>query len=182
MGYWKSHGLRGSFLETCINASNAVYLEQGLAVVQKIPTSITPVELDNKRGTIKLAYFDQKSTVDYMGNVQGIPVCFDAKETRLNYLPLENIHEHQMRFMQAFSAQDGLAFLIVLFKKFGTIHLLPLETLTEYWNAARAGGRKSIPYTAFEDKYQIHRHGNILVHYLQAVSVYLEEKADTSPH
>jgi recombination protein U len=71
MGYWNSRGLRGSQLEENLNITNKIYLEQGLAVVQKIPTSIKPVELDPAKGTIKLAYFEEKSTVDYLGNIQG---------------------------------------------------------------------------------------------------------------
>lgn len=178
MAYWKKqHSLRGSFLEDCINASNSVYLQQGLAVVQKIPTAITPVELDQESGTIKLAYFDKKSTVDYVGNVQGIPVCFDAKETKLNYLPLTNIHEHQIDFMRAFNAQDGLAFLIVRFEKYEETFLCPYEMLEKYWIEAKNGGRKSIPYSAFEERYKIDRAGNIFVHYLKPLEIYLEEKS-----
>lgn len=177
MGYWKKqHSLRGSFLEDCINSSNAIYLQNGLAVVQKVPTSITPVELDNETGTIKLAYFDKKSTVDYLGNVQGIPVCFDAKETKLNYLPLENIHEHQIEFMKAFNDQDGLAFLIVRFERYEKTFLLPYEVLADYWYGAKKGGRKSIPYSAFEERYKIDRVGNIFVHYLRPLEIYLNEK------
>ena len=64
MGYWHSRGLRGSVLEDLINQSNHYYMTHGLAVMQKIPTAITPVKLDQQKGVIKLAYFDAKSTVD----------------------------------------------------------------------------------------------------------------------
>ena len=49
---------------------------QGLALIQKIPTPITPVRMDKDHRQITLAYFDQRSTVDYIGAVQGIPVLF----------------------------------------------------------------------------------------------------------
>ena len=87
MAYWNSRGLRGSTLEEIINITNDNYLKNNLAIIQKIPTSIKPVEFDKVKGVIKLAYFEQKSTVDYMGNVQGIPVCFDAKETKHTGIP-----------------------------------------------------------------------------------------------
>ena len=80
MGTWNSRGLRGSLLEELINRSNEVYRTQGLALVQKIPTPITPVEMSKNHRCITLAYFEKQSTVDYIGVVQGIPVCFDAKE------------------------------------------------------------------------------------------------------
>ena len=74
MGTWNSRGLRGSTLEDMINMSNESYREKGLALIQKIPTPITPVRIDQQTRHITLAYFDQQSTVDYIGAVQGIPV------------------------------------------------------------------------------------------------------------
>ena len=91
-----NHGLRGSTLEALVNMTIDRYREDGLALIQKIPTPITPVEIDQESRHITLAYFDQKSTVDYIGAVQGIPVCFDAKESKIDTVPLANVHEHQM--------------------------------------------------------------------------------------
>lgn len=180
MGYWRNHGLRGSYLEDCINQTNQIYLEQGLAVVQKIPTSITPVELDTEHGNIKRAYFDEKSTVDYMGNVQGIPICFDAKETGVMRLPIANIHEHQIAFMNAFHQQDGLSFLVVMFRETNETFLLPFETLIHFWNNAKAGGRKSIPYDAFDKKYLIPSRGNIMIHWLETLNIYLNARNENT--
>ena len=46
MATWNSRGLRGSTLEEFINHSNERYSEMGLALMQKIPTPITPVILE----------------------------------------------------------------------------------------------------------------------------------------
>ena len=73
---WNVKGLRGSVLEELINYTNEKYRQQKLALVQKIPTSIKPVRFDKTKRHITLAYFDQKSTVDYIG--------VDRKSTRLN--------------------------------------------------------------------------------------------------
>lgn len=110
MATWNSRGLRGSTLEEFINRTNEKYLENGLALIQKIPTPITPINIDKETRHITLAYFDQKSTVDYIGAVQGIPVCFDAKECHADTFPLANIHEHQVKFMGDFEKQGGIAF------------------------------------------------------------------------
>ena len=80
MAAWNSRGLRGSTLEEMVNRTNEQYASKKLALIQKIPTPITPVRIDKEHRHITLAYFDQRSTVDYIGAVQGIPVCFDAKE------------------------------------------------------------------------------------------------------
>ena len=98
MATWKGHGLRGSTLEDLINRTNEAYRLRHLALIQKVPTPITPVDMNSQR-QITLAYFDKKSTVDYIGAVQGIPVCFDAKECAADTFPLQNLHEHQVEFM-----------------------------------------------------------------------------------
>ena len=77
-------------------------------MIQKVPTPITPINIDKDTRHITLAYFDRKSTVDYLGVVQGIPVCFDAKECAEDTFPLVNVHEHQVRYMTDFEKQQGL--------------------------------------------------------------------------
>ena len=110
----ESRGLRGSVLEEMINMTNTVYRDNNLALIQKIPTPITPITIDKESRHITLAYFDRKSTVDYIGTVQGIPVCFDAKECRTDTFSLQNIHEHQYEFMKDFEEQGGISFIICL--------------------------------------------------------------------
>lgn len=174
MGYFSTRGLRGSNLEEIINRTNRQYFDDDLAVIQKLPTSIKPVELDSERGVISLAYFDEKSTVDYMGNVQGIPVCFDAKETAQKSLPIANIHEHQIEFMEKFIHQGGLSFILVNFTEYDKFYLLDFTTLKKYWNDAKEGKRKSIPIEAFEQKLEVFRHKRYLIHYLEGIENYLQ--------
>ena len=115
MGTWHTRGLRGSTLEDMVNRTNERYLEQELALIQKIPTPITPVRMDKEHRQITLAYFEQRSTVDYIGAVQGIPVCFDAKECNADTFPLQNIHEHQIIFMENLEKQQGISFLLIYY-------------------------------------------------------------------
>lgn len=176
MGYFKTRGLRGSTLEDLINRTNAEYLLDGLAVMQKIPTPIKPVEIDSAKRVITLAYFDAQSTVDYIGNVQGIPVCFDAKETKGKNLAISNLHKHQIEFMNKFSEQDGIAFILVNFTELDKYYVMDIITATEYFKIAENGGRKSIPYSAFEKSIEVERDGRYLVHYLPAVQKLLENK------
>ncbi|MCD8036954.1 MAG: Holliday junction resolvase RecU [Clostridiales bacterium] len=176
MGAWHTRGLRGSVLEECINFTNEYYRQHGIAVVQKIPTPITPVEMNKETSTITLAYFDKQSTVDYIGAVQGIPICFDAKEAAQPRLPLQNIHEHQVKFMEDFAKQGGISFLIVNFTTEGEFYLLPLEVMRNYWDKAQKGGRKSIPYSAFEERYKIELKNGAMLNYLDAVNEYLSTK------
>lgn len=174
VAHWNSRGLRGSTFEELINLTNERYRQEALALLQKIPTPITPVRMDAETKTITLAYFEKQSTVDYIGVAQGVPIAFDAKETAGKSLPLQNIHAHQMAFMEEFRRQRGLSFLLVHFSAADVYYLLPFETLKAYWERAAKGGRKSIPRTAFDKKYSIRQTGTLL-HYLEAVSLYLEE-------
>ncbi|MDO5703415.1 MAG: Holliday junction resolvase RecU, partial [Lachnospiraceae bacterium] len=64
MAAWKSRGLRGSELEDVVNRTIDHLRDEGLALIQKVPTPITPVNIDKDTRHITLAYFDRKSTVD----------------------------------------------------------------------------------------------------------------------
>ena len=55
MPSWNSRGLRGSSLEELINLTNEKYREKKLALVQKIPTPITPINIDKDTRHITLA-------------------------------------------------------------------------------------------------------------------------------
>jgi len=178
MATWKSRGLRGSVLEDMINRTNDIYEEQGLALIQKIPTPITPIDMDHKTKQITLAYFDKKSTVDYIGVIQGIPVCFDAKECAVDTFPLQNIHEHQIKFMNEFEEQGGIAFLIVHFTARNEIYYVPLKELNQYWDRMNKGGRKSFTYEELDKSYLIRHEGDVLVHYLEQIQMDLNTREE----
>lgn len=78
-----------------------------VCIIPENPHAITPVRMDEETRTITLAYFEKQSTVDYIGVAQGIPMPFDAKETAGKSLPLQNIHAHQMAFMEGNFAASG---------------------------------------------------------------------------
>ena len=143
MATWNSRGLRGSTLEELVNRTNERYGEMGLALIQKIPTPITPVRIDKEHRHITLAYFDKISTVDYIGAVQGIPVCFDAKECSADTFPLQNVHEHQMEFMGKFEKQGGISFLLIYYSTRDELYYMRYEQIKKFWDRAAQGGRKS---------------------------------------
>lgn len=169
MGTWNSRGLRGSTLEDLINFSNERYQQNQLALIQKIPTPIKPITIDQQSRHITLAYFDQKSTVDYIGAVQGIPVCFDAKETAVDTFPLQNIHAHQIQFMSDFEKQQGIAFIILYFSTRDEFYYIPFCDIINFWERGQNGGRKSFTYDEIDKTYQIHSSRGIMVHYLESL-------------
>lgn len=86
MPTWNSRGLRGSTLEELVNLTNELYTEKNLALIQKIPTPITPVKIDSESGQIKLAYFEKDSTVDYIGGGTGRSGLLRCKGVRDRYI------------------------------------------------------------------------------------------------
>ena len=169
MATWNSRGLRGSTLEDLINRTNEKYQENGLALIQKIPTPITPIRIDKDERHITLAYFDQKSTVDYIGAVQGLPVCFDAKECAADTFALANIHEHQVTFMENFEKQGGVAFFLLFFSHKNQFYYLPYAHLRYFWDRAKEGGRKSFRYDELNPEYFLPKKQGILVPYLDMI-------------
>ena len=169
MGTWSSRGLRGSTLEDMINMTNEHYRQQKLALIQKIPTPITPVEIDQSTRHITLAYFEKQSTVDYIGAVQGIPVCFDAKECAVKTFPIMNIHEHQVKFMEDFEKQGGISFILLFFSSLNETYYIPFKDIKFFYERSLNGGRKSFTYDEIDKSYRIHASKGVPVHYLDAL-------------
>ena len=106
--------------------TNEKYLLNHLGLIQKIPTPITPIKINQETRQITLAYFEQKSTVDYIGVIQGIPVCFDAKECAADTFPIHIIYMNiRLNYMKEFERQDGIAFIILFFSARDEFYYLP---------------------------------------------------------
>lgn len=182
MATWSSRGLRGSQLEELVNMTNERYRELGLALIQKIPTPIKPIQIEKETRHITLAYFDQKSTVDYIGAVQGIPVCFDAKECHTDTFPLQNVHEHQIAFMKDFEKQGGLAFLLLHYTERNRYFYQPFTSIFRFWERKQKGGRKSFTFEEMqEDCFELQTGSNgVWIHYLEGIQKDLDAHENNS--
>lgn len=169
MPTWNSRGLRGSTLEDFINRTNEYYRDKKLGLIQKVPTPITPVKIDKEHRHITLAYFDQKSTVDYIGVVQGIPVCFDAKECNCDTFPLQNVHAHQVSFMREFEDQEGVAFIVIYYSGRNELYYMRFQELLSFWQRSREGGRKSIRLDELDPQFFIPLKNGFFIPYLEAI-------------
>ena len=175
MATWSSRGLRGSLFEEMINTTNEEYRKLGLALVQKIPTPITPVEIDDERH-ITLAYFEQRSTVDYIGVIQSYPVCFDAKECASSSFALSNVHEHQYKFMLDFEKQGGISFLLIHFTAADKFYYMRFAELDKFYKRAyEEGGPKSVKIEELDEKYYIGPKYAVQVHYLEGLNKDINE-------
>ncbi|MBR1815545.1 MAG: Holliday junction resolvase RecU [Lachnospiraceae bacterium] len=176
MATWNSRGLRGSTLEELINYANETYRDKGLGLVQKIPTPITPVKVDKENGNISLAYFEKDSTVDYIGVVQGVPICFDAKECAKDTFSLRNIHEHQIKFMEDFEKQNGISFLIIMFTARNEIYYMRFSELKIYLDRVKEGHPNNFKYEELNKNYFIPSEAGVVVHYIRILTKDLDER------
>lgn len=138
---------RGMQLEHDIESSNRAYMMKGIAVIQKIATPFKP--LRDRQGNFSKLIPAEKSTVDFIGCLNGRGLAFDAKETNKTNLPLANVHEHQTRYLMRYRDCGGHAFLLVRFVKQNETFILPIKEFIKWHDAVPDGGRKSIPYNWF---------------------------------
>ena len=179
MATWKTRGLRGSLFEDLINRTNEVYLERGTALVQKIPTPITPIDFDQEERHITLAYFNQKSTVDYIGIAQGIALCFDCKECAADTFAMQNIHEHQYKFMKEFERQGGVAFILIYYSHREQIYFMRCDEMARFYERAygcegQEEGRKSFRFDELDPDFLYDMPAEPFINYLEYVNDYLD--------
>ena len=144
------YGNRGMNLEADINDTNKYYLDNDIANIHKKPTAITISSVDYKSRTdavIKEAYFKTPSTTDYNGIYKSKYIDFEAKETKLDYFPLRNIHAHQIKHLFNIVKHGGIGFLIVRFTKYNKTFYLDAIELKKFIDNNK---RKSITLDYFE--------------------------------
>lgn len=133
---------RGKAFEQLICLSNHQYKSKGWGLIEQVPT---PTKNINGR-----IVYDKKSTVDFYGVSHGRAIAFDAKSTRISTrFDLKNVHDHQVEYLKKFQDQGGVAFFLFHFEKRQETYFVPLKFFLKYWDAAKKGGPKSIPYEDF---------------------------------
>ncbi|WP_153465070.1 Holliday junction resolvase RecU [Sediminibacillus terrae] len=141
-------GKRGMSFENTITYANNVYLNKGVAVINKRPT---PVKVTKSKGTRVLSgFFEEKSTVDFDGVYKGRAIYFEAKSTKNDTrFDLKNIHKHQVDYMYETQKAGALCFFLIEFRGAREVFLVPFDFIHHYVVNADRGGRKSIPREDF---------------------------------
>ena len=138
---------RGMAFEHLVEYTNRCYRMKGIAHIEKVPTPWKVVRRGNR---IISAFPEKKGTVDFIGVSHGRMIAFDAKSTReRTRFPLDNIEDHQMAFLKSWKDQGAIAFFLVEFVKHQEVYFLPYREAEKWWEEAKQGGRKSIPYEWF---------------------------------
>jgi recombination protein U len=169
---------RGMDFESYINQANQIYDLRGDAVIVKNETKVT-VHRSFDRSTgkreISGAHYDEKSGSDYIGVCAGRAIAFEAKETKnKTSFPLSMVQLHQVQFLDHYQRQGGATFLLIRFSLLHEIYLMPFNFFHEYWKAAAAGGRKSIPFQEIKANcLSVGPGGNVAVDYLKPLKTAL---------
>lgn len=163
----------GADFEDMINDSNKYYLSKGVAAIYKKPTPIQVVRTDYPRRSmakITEAYYKTPSTTDYNGIYKGYYIDFEAKSCHNESFSFSKIFTHQIEHLRTVYKMGGIAFLLIEFANKKEIFYLPAPLLLEEYDKMNQGGRKSIPYSYFENNaYLIKRGYAPQVDYLKCV-------------
>ena len=115
----------GMAFEADVSRSCDYYREKEVADIYKRPTPIKVVKMSKtKKGMIEEAYFQEKSTTDYVGIYEGKYIDFECKETIHDAIPYHMIREQQYRHLALISKLGGIGFFLVSFKKYQEVYLI----------------------------------------------------------
>ena len=125
-----TYGNRGMSFEGLIEYANNRYQQTGRAIVTKQHTLCKP--LRNGTGQIVSAKYEEKATVDFMGQYAGTPIAFEAKHCAADKIDLKRVEPHQCDFLWDWTAQgNGIGFVLISFQ-LSDFYLIPWC----YWQAA----------------------------------------------
>lgn len=93
---------------------------------------------------------ESKAEPDYGGALapDGRAIYYDAKTTRREVLDFDNLHAHQIDFLERAAAVGAVAGFLVEFNAHQEVYFLPIQIVIAWREAAT---RKSIPYQFFLD-------------------------------
>jgi recombination protein U len=165
----QSKANRGRDFEELVDLANEWYNSRGIAALQKVPTHWTvrrKFDPFKNQSIIVSAFPTRKSTVDYIGLYYNRPIAFDAKSTRnKTRFPLNNIEEHQIKFLEQWQALSGKAFFLIHFSIFDETYILSLKKMNEF---KAENERNSIPIDFFRNNCRkVTGEGSNPLHYLK---------------
>jgi penicillin-binding protein-related factor A (putative recombinase) len=91
---------------------------------------------------------ESKAEPDYGGAIApgGRAIFYDAKTTRREVLDFDNLHAHQIEFLERVSRVGAVAGFLVEFSKYREVYFLPVQLIVR-WREATP--RKSVPHHFF---------------------------------
>src|ERR1051325_4840109 len=93
---------------------------------------------------------ESKGEPDYGGTLgpDGRAIFYDAKTTRRDALDFDNLHAHQVIFLERMGRLGAVAGFLVEFSRYREIYFLPIQVLHRWREEST---RKSLPYRFFAE-------------------------------
>ena len=122
----------GMAFESDISKCCDYYRSKGIADIYKRPTPIKVVKMSKtKPDMIEEAYFEAKSTTDYVGIYKGKYIDFECKETIHDSVPYHMIREQQYDHLSFILSLGGIGFFLVSFKSYQEVYLMKASIILE---------------------------------------------------
>jgi recombination protein U len=113
---------------------------------------------------------ESKAEPDYGGAIapEGRAIFYDAKTTRRNLLDFDNLHAHQITFLERAARFGAVAGFLVEFSGHGEVYFLPIQIVARWRDEV---ARKSLPYRFFAERLTPAPSGKglIIYDYLRAI-------------
>ncbi|MEC0231310.1 Holliday junction resolvase RecU [Paenibacillus alba] len=142
------------------------YRRKKMARIEKVSVPWTVLRVGVK---IVSAFPDGPSTVDFMGDVQGRSIAFEAKSTEEERsFPLANFEEHQIEFLRDW---QGIKFALIEFARYRKTFFVPWDKLILAWdNQSDLRGRKSLKLNWFlEECYEVVQGNGVPLDFLRYI-------------
>jgi recombination protein U len=115
---------------------------------------------------------ESKAEPDYGGAIapDGRAIFYDAKTTRREVLDFDNLHAHQIEFLERAAIVGAVAGFLVEFSAHQEVYFLPVQIVVQWREKAT---RKSIPYQFFANHLALAPPGKgfVIFDYLAAIAV-----------
>ncbi len=127
---------------------------------------------DNKAKDWRKFIPESKAEPDYGGTLapDGRAIYYDAKTTRREVLDFDNLHAHQIEFLERAARMGAVAGFLVEFSAHQEVYFLPIQLVVQWRESAT---RKSIPYQFFANYLALAPPGKgfVIFDYLAAIEV-----------
>lgn len=118
---------------------------------------------------------ESKAEPDYGGVTapEGRGIFYDAKTTRRNLLDFDNLHSHQITFLERVARFGAVAGFLVEFSAYAEVYFLPIQIVVRWREEIT---RKSLPYRFFAENLTPAPQGKGLIIYDYLKSVEEQER------
>lgn len=166
---FSKYGNRGMVLEKMIEASNVVYGNRGIALVQKISTPVKV--LKEYKGKVQ-GFYEKKSTLDFRGTIKpSISISFDCKESQdKRGLLLKNIKEHQLEYIKKALEVGEVTFILTYIKPLKEVYFIDGGNILRYYERWQKNkGKVGFNFIPVEAMKKVKGNNGIIVDYVKVI-------------